>query len=335
MKGKVVDWLFKIIIVFALLFNILFLARAMGILYFPGETTPLDKSKQAAQSVINYSQELAASYGVENNQDVVAILAKFKYEIERANNPEDIASLMLDYGRQTQDTIYQVLQNERVNKIFSIINSQDLPESGTLTISKVGDKMDILDPTEILTSDTKEEIAKISFNQTLEVNIENGTASMVPTGDIFNQVNYLQTKLASLERQLKTMAQKAGYESISGQGIIIYVHDKKESQDEVGIVHDSDIRKIINELLIAGAEGIEVGGQRLTVNSAVRCVGPTILVNNRPIPVDPIEIKAIGSPDILKSSLNIVKNQLDGFGIKLEIKENEEIWMGAQSIYER
>ncbi|MEJ6952022.1 DUF881 domain-containing protein [Natronospora cellulosivora (SeqCode)] len=335
MKGKIIESVFKIITVLVLIINIIFLSRALGLIYLPGEITSLDKSKQAAQSVISYSQELANSYGVEENQDVVEILAKFNYEIERSNNADEIASLMLDYGRQTQDIIYRVLQNKRINSIFNIINNQELPESGKITISKMGNDMKILDPIGILTEESKKEIEKISFNHTLEINIENGTASMVPTGDIFNQVSYLQTKLASMERQFKNISQKAGYEPISGAGIIIHVYDNSKETEEIGIVHDSDIRKIINELLIAGAEGIEVGGQRLTVNSAIRCVGPTILVNNRPISVNPIEIKAIGSPEVLKSSLDIIKNQLKGFGIQLEIKEDEEMWIGAQSIYER
>ena len=86
---------------------------------------------------------------------------------------------------------------------------------------------------------------------------------------------------------------------------------------------------------IAGAYGIEVGGQRLTVNSAVRCVGPTMLVNNQPISVNPIIIKAVGNPEVLKSSLDIIKNQLENFGIVLEIHVEDDLLLSGQSNYER
>lgn len=335
MIKKAGNIIFKIIVILILIINLLLLARGLEMIYLPGEITPLDKNKQAAKSVINYSEDLAASYGVDQNKAVSDILARFKYEIERAENAEEVASLMLDYGRQTQDIIFRVVQNKRINTIFNIINTQELPGEGKITISKVGEEMKILDPSNILTEETRSKIQEVSFNQTLEIEIENGKASLVPTGDIFNQVDYLQTKVASLERQLKVMAQRAGYEPLSGKGIIIKVFDNNGDVENTGIVHDTDIRNIINELMIAGAKGIEVGGQRLTVNSAIRCVGPTILVNNKPIPVNPINIKVVGKPEVLISSLDIVSNQLMSFGIKIKTETKEEIWLSGQSNYER
>ncbi|MFW6022753.1 MAG: DUF881 domain-containing protein [Halanaerobiaceae bacterium] len=335
MKKSIGSIVYKTIVILVLLVNIVLFTRVLGLFYLPGEITPLDKSKQAAQSVINYSEELAASYGVDNDRDVLDSLAKFKYEIEKAEKAEEVTSLMLDYGRQTQDVIYRVVQNNRINTIFNIINNQELPEKGKLTISRVGNEVKILDPAAIITDETRKEIEQVSFNQTLEIEIIDRTASLVPTGDIFNQVNYLQTKIASLERQLKVITQRAGYEPLSGQGIIINVYDNEDDVKNTGIVHDQDIRNIINELKVAGAVGIEVGGQRLKVDTPIRCVGPTLLVNNKPIPVNPIVIKAVGNPEVLSSSLDIVINELENFGIDIEIKIDNEIWLNGQSTYER
>ncbi|NLM97227.1 MAG: DUF881 domain-containing protein [Halanaerobiaceae bacterium] len=335
MIAKICRGIYKFLLLLFLFINMILLARVLGYFYLPGEETPLVKAKQAAETVITYSEELASSYGLENHREIADILAKFKYEIEKAENTEEAASLMLDYGRQTQDVIFRVLQEKKINTIFSIINKQELPESGKITISKLGDEMKILDPDGIVTEETREQLQEISFNQTLEIEIVNGKAELVPTGDIFNQVNYLQTKVASLERQLLTLEQKAGYQGISGKGIIILVYDEDGNTESTGIVHDQDIRNIINELKIAGAYGIEVGGQRLTVNSAVRCVGPTMLVNNQPISVNPIIIKAVGNPEVLKSSLDIIKNQLENFGIVLEIHVEDDLLLSGQSNYER
>jgi len=335
MKKKIGSTIFNCILVLVLIANVVLLTRVLGFIYLPGEITPLDKSKQAAQSVITYSEELAASYDVNKEKSVLDILAKFKYEIEKAESAEEVASLMLDYGRQTQDVIYRVVQEKRINTIFNIINNQKLPEIGKITISKVGDEMKILDPEHIIKEETKKKIQEVFFNQTLEIEIVDGRASLVPTGDIFNHVDYLQTKTASLERQLKAISQKTGYEPLSGKGININVYDNTGNIENTGIVHDQDIRNIINELKIAGATGIEVGGQRLRVDTAIRCVGPTILVNNKPIPVNPIVIKATGNPDVLASSLDIIKNQLINFGINIEIKVNDDIWLNGQSNYER
>lgn len=325
MKNNLGDRLIKIILLIFLIINIVLLTRVLGIIYLPGELTPLDKAKQGAQAVIDYSENLARSYGVDKNKDIIDILAKFKYEIEKANNPEDVASLMLDYGRQTQDSIIREVQNKRMEAVQNIVNSQKLPSGGKITISNIEGKIKFLDPEEILEEETKNRIREIPFNQTIELKIIDGRAQIVTAGDIFNQVDFLQTKVASLERQLNVLKQEAGLNPLSGPGIIIEVYDKSNDMETTSIVHDSDIRNIINELMIAGARGIEVGGQRLTVSSAIRCVGPTILVNNKPIPVNPVVIKAIGNAKVLASSLDIISSQLEAFGIKIKITVRDEI----------
>lgn len=335
MKRRTGIILSSIILLIVLITNIIMLARVLGMIYLPGEITPLDKARQAVQSVIKYSEDLAASYELANNKEVRDILARFKYEIEKAENVDAVASLMLDYGRQTQDVIFRLLQEKQINQVFSVINSQSLPQSGKITIARFDNEMQILDPDNILTEESIKKLEEISFNQTLEIEIIEGRARLVPTGDIINQVNFLQTKVASLERQLKALEQKAGYEAMTGKGIIIKVYDNMGNNENTGIVHDQDIRNIVNELKIAGAAGIEIGGQRLNVTSAIRCVGPTILVNNKPIPVNPIIIKAIGEPEVLASSLDIIKNQLRNFGIRMDISVEEELRLSGQSNYER
>jgi uncharacterized protein YlxW (UPF0749 family) len=160
--------------------------------------------------------------------------------------------------------------------------------------------------------------------------IKERRARILTPGDIFNQVEFLQTKVASLEIRLNTVKQKAGFTKLNGAGLVIKVYDKSENNEETGIVHSTDIRNIIDELLIAGAQGIEVGGQRLIATTPIRCVGPTILVNNSPIPVNPIIIKAVGEPKVLKSSLNIIYNQLKTFGINMETESKENIILNGQ-----
>lgn len=317
--------IFKLIIIIVLLLNSIMLARMLGDIYLPGELSALEKAKDGAQSVINYSEDLARSYGVAQKKSVRDILSKFIYEIEKADNAEEVASLMVDYGRQVQNIIFRELQNKRINKILNIVNKQKLPEKGNITITSIEGEIKFVDPHNILTKETKKQLKELSFNQTVELEIKEKRARLLTTESIFNQVDFLQTRVASLKRQLDVVRKKAGYEEITGPGIIIKVYDQKNKVEETGIVHDSDLRNIINELLVAGARGIEVGGQRLTALSSIRCVGPTVMVNNKPIEVNPVIIKVIGKPQVLKSSLDIVKNQLQAFGIDLKIIIKKEL----------
>ncbi len=329
MSRQRLEKLGKIIIIIFLALNLVLMARFLGMIYLPGEISSLEKARQGAQSVITYSEDLAKSYGVGEKKSVRDVLAKFKYEIEKAESSDEVASLMIDYGRQVQNIIFRELQNMRINDILNIINSQELPEKGIITISNIDGKIKFVDPESILNENTKKKLRELSFNQTIEIKINNKSASLSTAAGFFNQVDFLQTKVASLERQLNGLKQKTGYAQMSGAGIIVRVYDKQNTLDNPGVVHDSDVRDIINELWIAGARGVEVGGQRLTAISPIRCVGPTILVNNKPIPVNPVLIKAVGKAEVLKSSLDIIINQLETFGIKIEITTEEEIILSA------
>lgn len=325
------DRTLKIIIIIFLILNLMLLARMLGEIYLPGEVTSLERAKQGAQSVVDYSEKLADSYGVDS-KNLRNTLAKFEYEIEKAGSSEEVASLMVDYGRQLQDIIFQEVQNKRINKALNIINSQQLPEEGNITISDINGEIRVVDPRGVLNRETISRLKQLNFKQTIELKINDSTARLLTDEGLFNQVDYLQTKLASLERQLNTIKKKAGYEEITGPGIEIRVYDESENVQSSGIVHDSDIRNIINELFIAGARGIEVGEQRLTSVSPIRCVGPTILVNNKPISVNPVVIRAVGQPKVLASSLEIVKKQIQVFGIKIEVEQKQEINLGKQSL---
>lgn len=47
------------------------------------------------------------------------------------------------------------------------------------------------------------------------------------------------------------------------------------------MVHDVDLREIVNELANAGAQAIEVNGQRIVSSSCVTCAGNVISINGR------------------------------------------------------
>ena len=94
------------------------------------------------------------------------------------------------------------------------------------------------------------------------------------------------------------------------------------------IVHDRDVRDV-NGLFASGATAVSVGGQRLVANSSIRCAGPVILVNQQPISVNPIVIHAVGDPEVLSSSLDLIKSQLSEFGIRMEISTGKNVLVPA------
>jgi len=140
----------------------------------------------------------------------------------------------------------------------------------------------------------------------------------------------LQSEVATLRATLENLRKTAGYSQIEGQGIVVSVYDARgvgSLREEV--VQEKDIRDMINELFAAGAMGVEVGGQRLVATSSIRSAGPLLLVDHQPIPVNPVVIRAVGDPVLLESSLELIKNSLKPWGIRVEVEKEENLVLSA------
>lgn len=128
----------------------------------------------------------------------------------------------------------------------------------------------------------------------------------------------------SLMESLREIRMLAGTVAVRGPGVIVTLHDSPkrdpaETRKDViedYMVHDSDIRAIVDELFAAGAEAVAVNNQRLVANSSIRCVGPVVLVNSVQI-APPYVIKAIGKPDVLDNALRMPGGVADANGLFL------------------
>lgn len=110
-----------------------------------------------------------------------------------------------------------------------------------------------------------------------------------------------------LEAEWNKVKLIAGITDVKGPGIVIKLDDASARQKDTPvlwqIIHDNDIRTILNILKIAGAQSISVNGERIEPISEQVCAGPTILINRNRYPV-PYIINAIGNPDELFAAVN-------------------------------
>lgn len=90
-----------------------------------------------------------------------------------------------------------------------------------------------------------------------------------------------------------------GYTKLKGEGIQITLSD-----NEFKSIESYDIITLLNELKLAGAEAIEINGQRITSYSEIVDVNGNILVNTSKIS-GPYIIKAIGNKKYLESAITI------------------------------
>ncbi len=138
------------------------------------------------------------------------------------------------------------------------------------------------------------------------------------------------------EEEIKLDNTLLGLTDVIGNGIVISLKDNNtvkranispSDNIELYLVHAGDLVEVVNALRNAGAEAISINGQRITNFSAIYCAGNVVVVNGEKIS-SPVEIKAIGSPELLYGSLTIPGGYLELMsetGVMVEVKKVENI----------
>jgi uncharacterized protein YlxW (UPF0749 family) len=121
-----------------------------------------------------------------------------------------------------------------------------------------------------------------------------------------------------------------GLVDVIGPGITIKLDDAPAREPDTPvnwlIIHDQDIKVILNELKKAGAQAISINGERIVPMSEQVCAGPTILINDNRHSV-PYYIEAIGDPDLLYESISTCSRvaEMTEFNIRVEITKVKEL----------
>lgn len=142
--------------------------------------------------------------------------------------------------------------------------------------------------------------------------------------------------IKAMNEELVKANMAAGLVPVKGPGVVVVLNDSQRTlqpgdDPNLYLIHDDDLLKVVNELRAAGAEAISINGQRLVASSEIRCAGTTILVNSTKI-APPFEIRAIGDPEVLESSLRIRGGWLETmelWGIKAQVQKTKMVEVPA------
>ncbi len=140
-----------------------------------------------------------------------------------------------------------------------------------------------------------------------------------------------------VEKKITEINKLLGYTDVKGEGIVITVKDGipedmegyEYSVDYLSglMVHDGDLKAIVNELFNAGAQAVSINGQRVVAPTAINCMGSIITVNGEKLG-SPFVIKAIGSKSDLYGGVVRPGGYLENMefeGVSVEVKENSNI----------
>jgi uncharacterized protein YlxW (UPF0749 family) len=132
-----------------------------------------------------------------------------------------------------------------------------------------------------------------------------------------------KSTLQDLNNEIARQRVASGMVALSGPGIVVTMDDSAahsipENEDPANyILHEYDLRDVLNTLWAAGAEAVSINGERIVSSTSLYCVGTTIICNATRLS-PPYEVRAVGDPDALASALH-GSTQMAKFNQRAEI----------------
>ncbi len=329
------------LIIIVIIFNSVVLLRSFDLISLPGEISNLEMARAGTDAMLSYLRNYAEVLNVSDSTVVKENIGLLQYKIDTAKTEEELAQIIISESRSVQESIMREHENYRNQLVLNIIsadpNLANADSSENIVVwgdSEQG--IQVNDSGGILTQETIEKIINSEklpkiFSE-IAVNIVDGSPKIISSRRLYDRLDALEKEVVNLQQQLIDVETQAGLRQLAGEGIKIKIYDAEGGYLENEIVHDVDVRDILNELFASGALGASVGNQRIITTSSIRCIGPVILVNYEPIAVDPVIIDVVGDAEKLASGLEVIKNTLESVkGISIEIEFQENIILPAYS----
>jgi uncharacterized protein YlxW (UPF0749 family) len=114
-------------------------------------------------------------------------------------------------------------------------------------------------------------------------------------------------QLHALQTELERQRILAGLAPVRGPGVVLVLDDSRAQipagvDPNLYIVHEYDLRDVVNILWLAGSEAVAINEERLVSSSSIYCLGSTVIVNDTRLS-PPYIIQAIGNPRIQQDYL--------------------------------
>ncbi len=160
--------------------------------------------------------------------------------------------------------------------------------------------------------------------------------------DLRDQIGRLEASGAgsqSLVQQLNAELDKAriagGLIPLGGPGVVFKLEDADIPANAAdSLVTASDVRLLVDELWLAGAEAISVNGERVTGSTAILDIGGSLLANSAYL-APPYEIRAIGPAGLYArvqqspTFVEFVGRRVERQGVRLGVAEPPEVAIPA------
>ena len=130
----------------------------------------------------------------------------------------------------------------------------------------------------------------------------------------------------------------AGLSALQGSGLVIQLEDAPQVAQSAGgadlLVTGRDVRTVVEELWLAGAEAVAVNDERVVSTTSIIDIGGSLLVNSAYL-APPYQVKAVGSADLYAqlaasaSWVGFVASRVGQNGIQLAIAQPADLVVPA------
>jgi len=160
--------------------------------------------------------------------------------------------------------------------------------------------------------------------------------------DLSKQIQVLEEQgqgttatVRDLNSRLEQARIAGGLIPLTGTGLVLQLADSTmaipaDANESDYLVSARDIRTVIEELWLAGAEAISVNGERVTTSTGVLDIGHSILVNSAYL-APPYQVAAIGPSDLLdqlglsQGWREFIQTRRGTFGLDIAFAEPEVV----------
>jgi uncharacterized protein YlxW (UPF0749 family) len=143
----------------------------------------------------------------------------------------------------------------------------------------------------------------------------------------------------ALTDELEAARIAAGLVALQGPGLVIQLTDSTvaippDVNERDYLVSGTDVRTLVEELWLAGAEGVAVNGERVAMGTAIVDIGGSVLVNSAYV-APPYQVSAIGPDDMFDqltrspSFVDFVRARAETFGIDIRYAVSDAVDLPA------
>ncbi len=143
----------------------------------------------------------------------------------------------------------------------------------------------------------------------------------------------------ALDDRLRQARVEAGLTALEGPGVVLQLRDSTNTVPPGDnptdyLVSARDIRTVVEELWLAGAEAVAVNGERVTSATAIIDIGGSVLLNAAYLS-PPYQLSAIGPSDLFDqvngsaSFRDFIRTRIEAFGLQVGFAEPKDVLIPA------